>query len=34
MKEIEEEVLKRGFELKEERERVSVDFPKMLLGKL
>ncbi len=34
MKEIEEEVLKRGFVLQEERERVSIDFRKMLLGKL
>ena len=32
MKEIEQEVLKRGFKLQEERERVSVDFRKMLLG--
>jgi hypothetical protein len=32
MKEIEEEVLKRGFVLREERERVSIDFRKMLLG--
>jgi hypothetical protein len=34
MKEIEEEVLKRGYKLQEERERVSIDFRKMLLGKL
>jgi hypothetical protein len=34
MKEIEAEVLKRGFKLKEERERVSIDFRKMLMGKL
>jgi hypothetical protein len=34
MKEIEQEVLKRGFKLQEERERVSIDFRKMLLGKL
>jgi hypothetical protein len=34
MKEIEAEVLKRGFKLQEERERVSIDFRKMLLGKL
>jgi hypothetical protein len=33
MKEIEAEVLKRGFRLQEERERVSIDFRKMLLGK-
>ncbi|HEY3309618.1 MAG TPA: hypothetical protein VGJ93_14285 [Desulfuromonadaceae bacterium] len=31
MKEIEAEVLKRGFRLQEERERVSIDFRKMLL---
>jgi len=34
MKEIEEEVLKRGFVLREERERISIDFRKMLLGKM
>jgi hypothetical protein len=34
MKEIEEEVLKRGYRLQEERERVSIDFQKILLGKL
>jgi hypothetical protein len=34
MKEIEVEVLKRGFVLQKERERVSIDFPKMLLGML
>jgi hypothetical protein len=34
MKEIEEEVLKRGYRLQEERERVSIDFRKILLGKL
>ena len=34
MKEIEEEVLKRGFVLQEERERVSIDFRRMLLGRL
>lgn len=34
MKEIEAEVLKRGFVLKEERERVSVNFRKMFLGML
>ncbi|HEX2770228.1 MAG TPA: hypothetical protein VHN12_13205, partial [Geobacteraceae bacterium] len=33
MKEIEVEVLKRGFVLQEERERVSIDFRKMLPGK-
>jgi len=33
MKEIEREVLKRGFVLKEERERLSIDFPKLLLGR-
>jgi len=33
MKEIEGEVLKRGFVLREERERVSMDFLKMLLGR-
>lgn len=33
MKEIEAEVLKRGFRLQEERERVSIDFRKMLLGR-
>jgi len=32
MKEIEAEVLKRGFTLQEERERVSIDFRKMLLS--
>jgi hypothetical protein len=32
MKEIEGEVLKRGFVLQEERQRLSVDFRKMLLG--
>jgi hypothetical protein len=31
MKEIEEEILKRGFVLQEERERVSIDFRRMLL---
>jgi hypothetical protein len=34
MAEIEEEVLKRGFDLQQERERVSIDFRKMLVGKL
>lgn len=34
MKEIEEGVLKRGFTLQEERERVSIDFRKMLLSAL
>ena len=34
MKEIEAEVLKRGFVLQEERERLSIDFLKMLLSKL
>lgn len=34
MKEIEEDVLKRGFKLQEERERVSIDFRKMFPGKL
>lgn len=34
MKEIEAEVLKRGFTLQDERERVSIDFHKTLLGKL
>ncbi len=34
MKEIEAEVLKRGFKLQEERERVSIDFLKMLTGKI
>jgi hypothetical protein len=34
MAEIEEEVLERGFELQQERERVSIDFRKMLMGKL
>ena len=34
MKEIEAEVLKRGFTLQEERERVSIDFRKMLLSAL
>jgi hypothetical protein len=34
MKEIEEDVLKRGFKLQEQRERVSIDFRKMLLGTL
>lgn len=34
MKEIEVEVLKRGFRLEEERERVSIDFQKMLTGSL
>jgi len=34
MKEIEEDVLKRGFKLQEQRERVSIDFRKMFLGKL
>ena len=33
MKEIEEEVLKRGFRLQEERERVSIDFRRMLPGR-
>lgn len=33
MKEIEEDVLKRGFKLTEERRRLSIDFRKMLLGK-
>jgi hypothetical protein len=33
MKEIEEEILKRGFVLQEERERVSIDFRRMLLGR-
>lgn len=33
MKELEAEVLKRGFKLQEERERVSIDFRKMFLGK-
>jgi hypothetical protein len=33
MKEIESEVLKRGFVLREERQRVSADFLKMLLGR-
>lgn len=32
MKEVEAEVLKRGFKLQEERERISIDFRKMLLG--
>jgi len=32
MKEIEAEVLRRGFVLKEDRERVSIDFRKMLLS--
>lgn len=32
MKELEAEVLKRGFKLQEERERVSIDFREMLLG--
>ena len=32
MKEIEAEVLKQGFKLQEERERISIDFRKMLLG--
>ncbi|HXC93143.1 MAG TPA: hypothetical protein VN652_03980, partial [Geobacteraceae bacterium] len=34
MKEIEAEVLKRGFTLQEERERVSIDFRKMFLSAL
>jgi len=34
MKEIEAEVLKRGFTLQEERERVSIDFRKMLMSAL
>ena len=34
MKEIEAEVLKRGFVLQEERERVSIDFRRILLGRL
>lgn len=34
MKEIEAEVVKRGFTLQEERERVSIDFLKMLAAKL
>jgi hypothetical protein len=34
MKEIEEEVLKRGFTLQEERERVSIDFRKIFLSAL
>jgi hypothetical protein len=34
MKEIEAEVLKRGFVLQIEQERVSIDFRKMLLGTL
>jgi len=34
MAEIEEEVLERGFELEQERDRVSIDFRKMLVGKL
>ncbi|MBI2354423.1 MAG: hypothetical protein HYV06_05245 [Deltaproteobacteria bacterium] len=34
MKEIEAEVLKRGFKLREEREKVSIDFRKMLAGML
>jgi hypothetical protein len=34
MKEIEEEILKRGFVLQAERQRVSIDFGKMLLGRL
>lgn len=34
MKEIEEEVLRRGFRLREERERVSIDFRKLLMGLL
>lgn len=34
MKEIETEVLKRGFKLRAERERVSIDFLKLLAGKL
>jgi hypothetical protein len=34
MKEIEAEVLKRGFTLKEERERVSIDFRKVLMGRM
>ena len=33
MKEFEKEVLRRGFVLQEERERVSIDFCRMLLGK-
>jgi hypothetical protein len=32
MKEIEAEVLNRGFELREERERISIDFGKVLLS--
>jgi hypothetical protein len=34
MKEIEAEVLRRGFVLQEERERVSIDFRKLLLSLL
>jgi hypothetical protein len=34
MKEIEEEVLTRGFTLREERERVSIDFRKLLMALL
>jgi len=34
MKEIEAEILKQGFVLQEERERVSIDFRRMLLGRL
>jgi len=34
MKELEAEVLKRGFKLQQERERVSIDFRKILLGTL
>ena len=34
MKEIEAEILKRGFKLQEERERVSIDFRKMLTGRM
>ena len=34
MKELEVEILKRGFVLQEERGRVSIDFRKMFLGRL
>jgi hypothetical protein len=34
MKEIEAEVLKRGFSLHEERERLSIDFRALLSGML
>lgn len=33
MPEIEDEVVKQGFKLQQERERVSIDFNKMLWGK-